>query len=63
MGNSNSVENYNTNDYYNKQNDRYNWRLSFIKYKEEILKYKDDNEDEEKMYIVLRPSMKMFLNC
>jgi len=38
---------------------RYNWVPSFIKYNEEILKYNDNEVDEEKAYHDLRPNM----NC
>ena len=41
---------------------RYNWVQSFVKYNEEIIKYNEEEEDEEKNYCDLRPNMNLIFN-
>lgn len=63
MGNNQSnidYENYDENEYNN--TNRYNWTQSFVKYNEETLKYNENDEDEEKNYCDLRPSVNCLFN-
>jgi len=54
MNNDNSI----IKDTYN----RYNWVQSFIKYNEDLLKYNNEEEDEEKNYCDLRPNMNLLFD-